>query len=195
MHLTYEIDERSLQQGTRQKVITNALSLYSVADRDGELLAKIVNEDYGNVLFSYIQALMKLSDVTFLTREMVKSTFREDFVALISGIIPENRRRFDWFDPDHDPTGNYTVDCRINGMAKPLYVFALSGDDRTRDTTISIHSFEKWNLSFQSLAIFENQENINRKVLARLSDICGKQFSSLDANKARIGAYLREVVA
>jgi hypothetical protein len=194
MHLTYEIDEKSLLQGTRQKVITNALSLYAVADRDGELLAKIINEDYGNALFSYVQALMKLADVTFLTRERVKSTFREDFIALISEVVPENRRKFDWFDPDHDPTGNYAVDCRINGMAKPLYVFALNGDDRTRDATISIHSFEKWNLAFQSLAIFENQENINRKVLARLSDICGKQFSSLDANRTRIAAYLREVV-
>jgi hypothetical protein len=79
-------------------------------------------------------------------------------------------------------------------MAKPLYIFALNGDDRTRDTTISIHSFEKWGIPFKSLAIFENQENINRKVLARLSDVCDKQFSSLEANKERIVAHVKEFV-
>lgn len=195
MHLTYEIDEKSLQQGTRQKVINNALSTYSVSDRDGELLTSIVNDDYGNALFSYIQALMKLTDITFLSRERVKSTFREDFVALISEAVPENRRKFDWHNDEHDPTGNYTVDCRINGMAKPVFVFALNSDDRTRDATISIHSFEKWGLYFQTLAIFENQENINRKVLARFSDVSGKQFSSLEANKPRIASFIHDIVS
>jgi hypothetical protein len=195
MHLTYEFEEKALQQGTRQRVITNALSTYSVSDRDGELLTTIANGDYGDALFSYVQALMKLADVSYLSRVRVKSTFREDFVALLSDTVPENRRTFDWFDHTHDPNGNYTVDCRINGMAKPLLVFALGGDDRTRDATIALHSFEKWGLPFQSLAIFENQENINRKVLARFSDISGKQFSSLETNRDRKAAFLRELIA
>jgi hypothetical protein len=194
MHLTYEMDEKQFQTGTRQKVITNALSTFSVSDRDGELIEKIKDDDYGNALFSFVQALMKLTDLTFLTRERVRSTFKDDFIAFMSEAVPENRRTFDWFDQEHDPIGNYVVDCRINGMAKPLYVFALNGDDRTRDTTISIHSFEKWGFQFQSLAIFENQEDINRKVLARLTDICDKQFSNLEANKPRIKAHLQEII-
>ena len=194
MHLTYEMDEKSFQSGTRQKIINNALSVFSVSERNGELLSTIVNNDYGNALFSYVQALMKLTDITFLTRERVKSAFKEDFFALMSEAIPAQRRTVDWFDPQHDPTGNYIVDCKVNGMAKPLYVFALNSDDRTRDATISIHSFEKWNASFQSLVIFENQENINRKVLARLSDVSGKQFSNLEANKPRIVKYFQEII-
>jgi hypothetical protein len=194
MHLTYEMDEKQLQLGTRQKVINNALSTFSVSDRDGELTEKIRNGDYGNALFSFVQALMKLTDLTFLTRERVKSTFKDDFIALLSEAVPEHRRTFDWFDPTHDPTGNYIIDCKVNGMARPLYVFALNGDDRTRDATISIHSFEKWGSSFKSLAIFENQENINRKVLARLSDVCDKKFSNLEANKERIKAHLQEII-
>jgi hypothetical protein len=194
MHLTYEMDEKQLQAGTRQKVITNALSTFSVSDRDGELIEKIRDGDYGNALFSFVQALMKLTDLTFLTRERVRSTFKDDFIALMSEAVPESRRSFNWFDNTHDPIGNYVVDCKVNGMAKPLYIFALNGDDRTRDTTISIHSFEKWGMPFRSLAIFENQENINRKVLARLSDVCDKQFSNLEANKQRIVAHVQELI-
>jgi hypothetical protein len=194
MHLSYEMDEKQLQAPTRQKVITNALSIFSVSDRDGELIEKIKDEEYGNALFSFLQALMKLTDLAFLTRERVKSAFKEDFIALMTEAVPENRRAFDWSDPQHDPLGNYIVDCRVNGMARPLYIFALNGDDRTRDATISIHSFEKWGLPCRSMAIFENQENINRKVLARLSDVCDKQFSNLEANKQRIAGYVRGII-
>src|SRR3990172_1723447 len=38
MHLTYDLDEKDLQRGTRQKIITNALSVYKVDDREGELI-------------------------------------------------------------------------------------------------------------------------------------------------------------
>jgi len=86
------------------------------------------------------------------------------------------------------------VDCRINGMRKPLMVFALPNDDRTRDATIALLQFEKWGLPHQSMGIFEDQEQVNRKVLARFTDVCEKQFSSLTGNRERIAKYLKETM-
>ncbi len=127
-------------------------------------------------------------------REDVQSTFMEDFRAFIEEKAPKGRWEFDWRDPKHDPEGKYIVDCRVNGMAKPLYVFALPGDDKVRDATIAILQFERWKTPFRSVAIFEDQEEVNRKVLARFSDVCEKQFSSLSANKDRIERFLKEAL-
>ena len=195
MRLTYDINERELQSGTRQKIITNTLSTFQVEDRAGELVLEVPDERYGDALYSFIQALLKISDVAYLSREQVQSTFMDDFQMLLSEVVPEARRNFDWNDPEHDPNGMYTVDCRVNGMPRPLFVHALASDSRTRDATIALHQFEKWGIPFHSLAIFEDQESINRKVLARLSDVCEKQFSNLTSNRERITRFLNENIS
>ncbi len=194
MHLTYDLDEKDLQRGNRQKIIDNALSVFSVEDRAGELRLPIPEEQFGDGLFSFIQALLKISDVSYLSRERVKSTFLDDFRSFMEAKVQNDRRVFDWHDLHYDPAGKYSVDCRINGLARPIVVFALPSDDRVRDAHISLLQFEQWKIPHRSLAIFEDQEEVNRKVLARFSDVCEKQFSSLGANKDRIGSYLEEAM-
>ena len=193
MHLTYDIDERDLSSGTRQRIISNALSTFGIEDRDGELVLEILDQRYGDALYSFIQALMKIADVSYLSRERIQSTFIDDFRALLSATISEERRSFDGHDPERDPQGMYTIDCRVNHMDRPLFVHGLANDGRTRDATIALLQFEKWEVPFRSLAIFEDQETINRKVLARFSDVCEKQFSSLTANRDRIKRFLTDL--
>ncbi|MEK6674046.1 MAG: DUF1828 domain-containing protein [Planctomycetota bacterium] len=195
MHLTYELDEKSLLAGTRNRIITSALASFGVEDAAGELRLRVPDDRFGDALYSFVQALLKVSDVRFLSQARVKSAFMEDFREFLSQTVPESRRTFDFFDKTHDPQGKYKVDCRINHMPRPVFVFAVPNDDKCRDTQITLQTFEHWSVPHQSVAIFEDQEAINRKVLARFSDVCEKQFSSLGTNRERISKYVLHTVS
>ena len=192
MRLTYDGDAADLMTGTRQQIIADTLGMFQVADRDGELALPVPEGRYGDALFSFIQALVKIADVSYLSREYIRSTFREDFENLLSEIIPEERRCFYWHDPERDPLGKYMVDCRINGMERPIFIYGLLNDTHTRDATIALHQFAEWGILCHPIAIFHEQETIGRNVLARFSDVCERQFSSLAGNQERITRFLQE---
>lgn len=194
MHISYDMDVKDLEKGPRANIISNALTSFAVQDNNGELISEVTNNEFGNSLFSYIQALIKISDVLYLSRERVRSTFMEDFKEFMKSAVPERRLKFDHKITEHDEAGNYAVDCLINSMERPIYMFGIPTDSKCKDVTISILNYERWGLNFRPVAIFEAQEDIGRRVVARFSDVVDRQFSNLSSNKERIKQYLNEVI-
>ncbi len=194
MHLSYWLDDKAIESGNRKQIVDSSLSSFFVENRSGELIIPVVEGRFGDALFNFIQALTKVTDISFLSREVVRSTFLEDFRAFLRSQVPEDRLAFDWSDEQHDPKKNYLVDCRINRMKRPLMVYALHSEDKVNLSTISLLTFERWKFPFQSLGIFEDQESIPRKPLARFSDVVEKTFSTLEGNKDRIATYLERIL-
>jgi hypothetical protein len=190
MHLSYQLDEQDIDAGNRGEIIEGSLAGYSVQNRNGEFVMPVSEGRFGDALFNFVQALTKVTDVSYLSRERVRSTFLEDFKTFLKSRVPEESLVFDWTDERHDPAKKYPADARINHMTRPLLVFALPNDEKVNVATISLLMFEKWEVPFQSMAIFEDQESIARKTLARFTDVCEKTYSNLEGNKERISEYL-----
>ncbi len=193
MHLSYYMDEKTLHSGNRQKLILKALSMFDVEDYDGELIMEIPEGNYGEALFDFVQALLKIIDVTYLSRENVKSTFKDDFRAFLSQKVESNRMTFDWQHPLRDPNGLYRVDCRINGMPQPLFVFALNSDNKTQAAALALHQFKEWGVKCQPLGIFEKKPTPD--VLLRFNDVCETYFTDIIKNSKKIEQYLQDYMS
>jgi hypothetical protein len=102
----------------------------------------------------------------FLTHERVRSTFWEGLPSVTEENGFENRRAFQWHDSQQ---GIYEVDCRINGMRRPLV--ALQRDDRTGTRRSRFSNLRNGVWPQTSLGIFEDQKQINGKVLAWFTDV------------------------
>jgi hypothetical protein len=154
MHMSY--DEVDVSRGTRKSIIDQTLLNFHTVNDAGELRLEVPGEAFGDALFSFIQALVKISDTAYWTRERVSSTFFEDFRQLVESSIPSDRRAFNYIERAKDPQENYPVDCRVNSSRRPLFIFGVNSNDRCRDATITIHQFEKWCFEFRSMAVFCN---------------------------------------
>ncbi len=195
MHLSYSIDESDLIRGGRGRIIEDAITSFSLQEQEGALSLPVPDDSFGEALFDYVQALLKITDVTYLTRERVQTTFLEDLRSIVVGNVPEERRAFRWHEPVLDPEAKYEVDARIEGKTTPLLVFALPNDDKVRDATITLQQLQAWQVPGLSLGIFENQTEIARKVLARFTDHVDRQFSSLKGNEDRIATFINSMLA
>ena len=71
MHLSYE--DIDLDTKTRRQRIDKSIAISNMENRDGELVHSIENEGYGDALYSFIQGVLHISDVTYLKRERVRN--------------------------------------------------------------------------------------------------------------------------
>ena len=191
MHLTYDLEEQQLFRGIRQDIISRALSSFGVKDRDGELILEIRGTGYGRALYAFAQSLLKITSVTSISRKHThRKTFMGEFKEMIYSVASEDRIELDWFHEKRDPEGKYKVDCRINGMRTPLFVYALSTDRKVNQATIALYEFKAWKLpDFCSVGIIRDQTKVSGKSIDYFRTVANDCYS-LEESRSKIKQVL-----
>ena len=88
------------------------------------------------------------------------------------------------YQPEVPNADAYPVDYRIEGKSGiPLFLYGVPNRDKARLTTIMLGYFHRHGLSFESIIVFEDQAEIPRVDLARLTDVGGDTISSLESTE------------
>jgi len=193
MHLSYGLDTAGLERGNRRLLLDDIKSRAGMVDRDGELELTTTEADAAGDLFQFVQALLQISDLRFLSREIVRSTFLEDLMGLLRDRFADHAI-FEYHDAEHDPESRYPVACLVRDHGRDVAVLPIGSDDAARDATITALTFRRWGADLLFTAVHEEMESRSPRVVARLTDAVDKQFSSLAGQEDQITTYIaREV--
>lgn len=195
MHISYDHDIDVFLEGTRGALLERIVAESGILQQQGAFCVDTTAERLPDALFQLGQALTRIYDLTFLSRSNVGSTFYEDLADLLGNLVDESK-----MERDHQPAvpnaEAYTVDYRIEGRDHvPLFLHGVPNREKARLTTIVLSHYHRHGLSFESIIVFEDQREIPRMDLARLSDVGGDMISSLDAHEDLNRKLLRRVAA
>ena len=183
MHISYDHDVDVFLDGTRGQMLERIVGEAGV-DRDGGAFCLDTSlEGLPGAIFRFGQALTRIHDLTFLSRSRVKSTFYDDLAELLKSLIDEDKVQADYLPQELPNPEAYRVDYRIEGKFDvPLFLYGVPNRDKARLTTIMLSHFHRHGLRFESMLVFEDQSEIPRLDLARLSDVGGEMISSLESS-------------
>jgi hypothetical protein len=189
MHLSY--DDLDLTKGRRKVLLDTILLMHYIENVDGELRIKVDTSNFGDLFFTFMQGLNKITNLSFTKKDHIKSLFMEDFFAFLKSFLGD-KAIFNYADLEKDEKKRYIVDCYIP-TRKPVFIFGVNTDDKCRDTTIALLKYENWGVRNNSIVVFEDMQALSSKAVAKLSDVSGKAYSDLGSAKERMPAYLNEI--
>ena len=193
MHISYEHDIDSFLNGTRGMLLERIAGESGIGQDGGVFSVDTVPDRLPEAIFHFGQALTRIYDLTLLSRSNVGSTFYDDLADCLTGFADDATMQRD-YQPDVPNAEAYSVDFHFEGKdGVPLFVYGVPNRDKARLTTIMLGHFHRHHLQFESVIVFQDQTEIPRVDLARLSDVAGDMISSLESTEDLNRKLLRRV--
>ena len=183
MHLSYENDLGKLREGTRGKLFDQVLATAGMREENGQLIFDAALESLGASILQFGQGMTRIYDLNFLNRARVASTFYEDLKERLYSLVAPEKIQPDFTLVGETDADSYPIDYRIEGKRAPLFLFGIGSRDKAMLVTIILEHWLRAKVDFDSLLIFQDQQEIPRRDLARLSNVGGEMVASLDASE------------
>lgn len=195
MYISYY--DINMNTETRANILQKIVSSHFMNEENGRLFIRAQGkDDLAGSLFSFIQGIVKVSDMALWNRERVHSLFYEEFHSMIETVAGDRKLVFDYYDPVTDKERLRKVDCVIMlRQERPFHVFAVNNDSKGKDALIVMMHHELNGLHVPTSVIFENAEEIGRKTAISIGDMADKTFSSLNAAQDRMPRYIEKLEA
>ena len=177
----------------RMDLLNRILRSNDVQMEDGEIYIECPPQEIGRSLNSIIQALLQITDLSFLSLERVASTFIEDLKGTISSIINEKAIPFTISYDTHikSPSGDiHNVDIVIESPT-PIYVLGISNKDRCKDAIITLLSMKE--VRFKSIVVIDDRANIPKKDVNMLVNHANRPIFGIESEPLQ--KYIVEVTA
>ena len=175
MRLSYSFN---VSTPTRQQILDSILINNSVENDSGNLYIEAPIHLLYESILQFAGCVQKVCNMRYWSREIVRSTFYDDLRTYVTTEL--------WrFSPvaDQSPLTDYpviSVDWTLTFDHQPLYIYGVRGNDKAKSVAISLLEFKKRSLSFISLIVHENWEDLGRRESIYLTNNADHQYTNID---------------
>ena len=179
MRLSYNFE---IHTPARQSILDSILINSGVQNGQGNLYLDTPLDSLYEGILQFAGCVQRVSSMSYWSREVVRSVFYENLadyiVAELGSFAPA---------PDVSPLPDYPirVDWRLTHNRRDFYVFGVRGNDKAKNVTIALLEFQKANLSFISLVVHEDLEELGWKETRWLTANADTQYPALDDFRER----------
>lgn len=183
MRLSYDMDLDLLESPQRAKVLETILRESGISDEGGNLMMEVMEDDLGSSLFTFGQAITRISDIRLWNKTRVASTFYDDLAHELKRIAGSENVHPDYLVPGLDSAADYPIDFYLGGGVSPLYVFGIPNGDKAKLATIILQRLASIGHQFESLIVPSDITAIPQKDFRRLMNAANDMVDSVTAKE------------
>ncbi len=162
---------------SRKALLTRVLNQNNVSNEDGRLFVGFPRDNVGPALYSLVQAIIQVADLTYLERQQVASTFLDDLKGSLRSSSLGNRCSFDK-QIELPSKDSFTADAYIEGT-RPIVIFGIYNTDRCRDALINILLLQKNQMNVVSVVVLDSHIAITSHDRSRLENNADRILSGI----------------
>lgn len=182
---SYDIDTPN-----KESILQKILSENSLTEQEGNICLETNTESLYNDVMHITQAYAKIGSMRFFAREVVENLFFEMLDEYIFRDLKDFRPEKKVLPiPGRD---DLEADYSFKPNGKPVYLFGVKDVAKARLATLSYQAYLLSNIKYHGWVVTENFEALPRKDKIRLTNVCDKQFTSLDEFKMNARTFLEK---
>ena len=168
---TYEVNSP-----TRQQIFDSILINSGVANDKGNLyLDAPLGMLYESIL-QFAGCVQKVCNMRYWSRELVRSAFYDDLAEYVSSELSPFVPLADQFPlPEHP----ISVDWQLTYNGHQFYLFGVRGNNKAKNVAIALLEFQKERLSFISLVVHEDIDDLGNRERHHLIRNADRQYPVL----------------
>ncbi len=178
MRLSYTFD---INTPTRENIFESILTNNRVRNDEGNLYLDTPVAQLNESILQFAGCVQKVCNMRYWGREAVRSAFYEDLNTFVSTDLTQFRPVANLAPIEDYPV--VSVDWNLTHNHRNLYLYGVGGNDKAKSVAISLLEFKKAPLSFISLVVHEDMEELGAREKSYLTRNADKQYPDLGAFK------------
>ncbi len=190
MHLSYAFD---INTKSREKILLEIIEDNGAQYEDGNILIPTEPDMLFNNVMQFSQVIAKVSSMRMLRKSNISSIFYENVNEFIfSSLSKYNPQK------KYVPIAGqdeHVVDYFLTVNGRPVYLFAIMGEEKALISTIAAMTFQREKLPFMGIAISDSFEKLTTKTKKRVICAMDKLFYDYEDFEKQGMAYFERLAS